>query len=156
MKSSKWRVVLSTKLVYQFVLLIALVASASPVHSDSPAVAPEASITVMSRNLYVGASFNLLVGVSTPNDISENFLEVGFQDAWSLVHPHDPGFSCCQAEDLLNPTSQLSTRIDRILFHSNWISVEDVQLVGDNPSDRIPSGQWPSDHAGIVGRLSIK
>jgi len=366
LKSSKCRVVLSAKLLYQLVLLIALVASALPVHSDSPAVAPKASITVMSRNLYVGASFNPLVGASTPNDISErvatvygailssqfprraeaiadeivrkqpdlvglqeapllvvhspggasvanppqltavvidyvrilldalegrgahyavaaivnntdvtapsatgdmirliergvilvntdlspdelhvsnsqaknfnarftihlgstkvpllrgwcsvdvtvrgksvrivsthleeeliahiqfaqaeellagplrtnhpviglgdfnasgdstiyeNFLEVGFQDAWSLVHPYDPGFSCCQAEDLLNPTSQLSTRIDRILFHSNWISVEDVQLVGDNPSDRIPSGQWPSDHAGIVGRLSIK
>ena len=71
MKSSKFRVVLNTKLVYQFVLLIALVASASPVHSDSSAVAPKASITVMSRNLYVGASFNPLVGASTPNDISE-------------------------------------------------------------------------------------
>ena len=366
MKTSKWRIVLSTKLVYQFVLLIALVVSASPVHSDSPAVAPKASITVMSRNLYIGASFNPLVGAETPNDISkrvamvygtilssqfprraeaiadeivgkqpdlvglqeapflvvhspggpsvvnppqptaividyiqilidalerrgahyavaaivnntdvtapsatgdrirlierdvilvnadlspdelhisnsqsknfnakftvqlggttvpllrgwcsvdvtvrgktvrivsthleeelvghiqfaqadelltgplrtirpviclgdfnasgdstiyENFLEVGFQDAWSLAHPHDPGFSCCQAEDLLNPTSQLSTRIDRILFHGSRISVEEVQLVGANPSDRIPSGQWPSDHAGIVGKLSIK
>jgi hypothetical protein len=71
MKSSKCRVLLSTKLVYQFVLLIALVASASPVHSDSSAVAPKANITVMSRNLYVGASFNPLVGASTPNDISE-------------------------------------------------------------------------------------
>ena len=71
MKSSKCRVVLNMKLVYQFVLLIALIASASPVHSDSPAVAPKASITVMSRNLYVGASFNPLVGASTPNDISE-------------------------------------------------------------------------------------
>ena len=366
MKSSKCRVLLNTKLVYQVVMLIALVASASPAHSDLPAVAPKASITVMSRNLYIGASFNPLVGASTINDISErvatvygtilssqfprraeaiadeivgkqpdlvglqeapllvvhspagpsvanpppptavvidyvqilldalerrgahyavaaivnntdvtapsatgdmirlierdvilintdlspdelhvsnsqaknfnarftvhlggttvplvrgwcsvdvtvrgkslrivsthleeelvahiqfaqvdellagplhtnrpvislgdfnasgdstiyeNFLEVGFQDAWPLVHPHDPGFSCCQAENLLNPASQLSTRIDRILFHSSRISVEDVQLVGDDPSDRIPSGQWPSDHAGIVGRLSIK
>jgi endonuclease/exonuclease/phosphatase family metal-dependent hydrolase len=93
---------------------------------------------------------------SGDSTIYENFLQVGFQDAWSLAHPHNPGFSCCQAEDLLNPASQLSIRIDRILFHGNRISVEDVQLVGDNPSDRIPSGQWPSDHAGIVGRLSIK
>ncbi len=366
MKSSRCRVVLNIKLVFQFVLLIALVASASPVHSDSPAVASKASITVMSRNLYIGASFSPLVGAETPNDISKrvamvygtilssqfprraeaiadeivgkqpdfvglqeapllvvhspggpsvanppqptaivmdyiqilidalarrgahyavaamvnntdvtapsatgdrirlierdvilvntdlspdelhvsnsqsknfdarftvrlggttvsllrgwcsvdvtvrgktvrivsthleeelvghiqfaqadellagplrtihpviclgdfnasgdstiyaSFLEVGFKDAWSLAHPHDPGFSCCQAEDLLNPASQLSTRIDRILFHGSRISVEEVQLVGANPSDRIPSGQWPSDHAGIVGRLSIK
>ncbi len=68
MKSSKCRVL---KLVYQIALLIALVASASPVHSDLPAVAPKASITVMSRNLYIGASFNPLVGASTMNDISE-------------------------------------------------------------------------------------
>ncbi|RPI99670.1 MAG: endonuclease, partial [Deltaproteobacteria bacterium] len=93
---------------------------------------------------------------SEDSTIYENFLEVGFQDAWSLRHPHDPGFSCCQAEDLLNPKSQLSTRVDRILFTSSRISVEDVQLVGDNLSDRLPSGQWPSDHAGIVGRLFIK
>jgi endonuclease/exonuclease/phosphatase family metal-dependent hydrolase len=366
LKSSNSRVVWSIRFVYRFVLLIALVVPASPVHGDSPVVAPKASITVMSRNLYVGASFNPLVGASTPNDISErvatvyetilssqfprraeaiadeivrkqpdlvglqeapllvvhspgepsiayphqptatvidyvqilldalerrgahyavaaivnntdvtapsatgdmirliergvilvnmelsphelyvsnpqaknfnarftvrlggttvpllrgwcsvdvtvrgksvrivnthleeelfahiqfaqadellaspfqtnrpviglgdfnasvdstiyeNFLEVGFHDAWSLAHPRDPGFSCCQAEDLLNPTSQLSIRIDRILFRSSRISVEDVQLVGANPSDRIPSGHWPSDHAGIVGRLSIK
>ena len=71
MRTSKCRVVLNIKLVYQFVLLIALVASASPVHSDLLTVAPEASITVMSRNLYIGASFNPLVGASTPNDISE-------------------------------------------------------------------------------------
>jgi endonuclease/exonuclease/phosphatase family metal-dependent hydrolase len=365
LKSFKCSVVCRIKFVYQFVLLIVLVVSVSPVHSDSPPVATKASITVMSRNLYIGASFNPLVGATTPNDISERvamvygailssqfprraeaiadeivgkqpdlvglqeapllvvhspggpaiagppqptamvidyvqilldalerrgahyavaaivnntdvtapsatgdrirlierdvilvntdlspdefhvsnsqaknfnarftvhlggtkvpllrgwcsvdvtvrgrsvrivsthleeelvghiqfaqadelltgplrtnrpviglgdfnasgdstiyetFLEVGFQDAWSLAHPHDPGFSCCQAEDLLNPTSQLSIRIDRILFHGSRISVEDVQLVGANPSDRIPSGQWPSDHAGIVGRLSI-
>jgi len=93
---------------------------------------------------------------SGDSTLYENFLEVGFQDAWPLVHPHDPGFSCCQAEDLLNPTSQLSARIDRILFRSSRIRVEDVQLVGNSPSDRIPSGQWPSDHAGIVGRLSIQ
>jgi hypothetical protein len=71
LKSSKCRVVLSAKWVYQLVLLITLVASASPAHSDSPAVAPKASITVMSRNLYVGASFNSLVGASTPNEIPE-------------------------------------------------------------------------------------
>ena len=98
------------------------------------------------------ADFN----ASGDSPIYENFLGGGFQDAWSQVYPHDPGFSCCQAENLLNSASQLSTRIDRILFNSSQIRVEDVQLVGDNPSDRIPSGHWPSDHAGIVARLSIK
>ena len=71
MKSFKCRVIWRTTLVFQFVLLIALVASASPVHRDLPTVSPKASITVMSRNLYIGASFNPLVGAETPNDISK-------------------------------------------------------------------------------------
>ncbi len=85
-----------------------------------------------------------------------SFIKAGFQDAWTLTNPSDPGYSCCQAEDLLNPTSQLSTRIDLILFHSSRISVNDVALVGANPSDRLSSGQWPSDHVGVVGTFSIK
>ena len=366
MKSSKCRVLLSTTLVYQFVLLIALVASASPVHSDSPAVALKACITVMSRNLYVGASFSIMLGASTLNDVGDratqvyakilssqfsrraeaiadeivqnqpdvvglqeaplillqspgelsianqpqpttvatdylqilldglerrhanyavaaivnntdvtapcrngdtirfidrdailvrkdlppgemlvlntqaknfdmklnlqlagsdvtlirgwcsvdvtvrgksvrivnvhleeeyldliqsfqgdelfadplqtsllvialgdfnasekslnykNFLKAGFKDTWPLVHPGEPGFSCCQDEDLLNPMPQLKERIDFILYRGSDINVDDVKLVGVHPSDRIPSGQWPSDHAGVVATLSIK
>jgi endonuclease/exonuclease/phosphatase family metal-dependent hydrolase len=86
----------------------------------------------------------------------ENLLTAGFQDAWAVAHPGDPGFSCCQAEDLLNPTSQLSERIDLILFRGRRISVDDMQIVGADPSDRLPSGQWPSDHAGVVSTLSIR
>ena len=85
-----------------------------------------------------------------------SFVKAGFKDAWALVHPGDPGFSCCQAADLLNPTSQLSTRIDLVLFRSGRISVDDAQLVGANPTDRLASGQWPSDHAGVVSTLPIK
>ena len=96
--------------------------------------------------------FNASVGSTTYG----NFLTAGFHDAWPLAHPGDPGFSCCQAEDLLNPTSQLNTRIDLVLFHSGRIGVDDIHLLGADPTDRLPSGQWPSDHAGAVGTLSIK
>jgi endonuclease/exonuclease/phosphatase family metal-dependent hydrolase len=98
--------------------------------------------------------FNASVGSTTYG----NLLGAGFQDAWTLAHPNpsDSGFSCCQAADLLNPLSQLSTRIDLILFRSKRISVNDIQLVGADPTDRLPSGLWPSDHAGVVGTLSIK
>jgi endonuclease/exonuclease/phosphatase family metal-dependent hydrolase len=85
-----------------------------------------------------------------------NFLKAGFKDTWSLVHPGEAGFSCCQDEDLLNPMPQLKERIDFILYRGNNINVDDVKLVGVHPSDRIPTGQWPSDHAGIVATLSIK
>ncbi len=86
----------------------------------------------------------------------QSILKGGFKDAWSLTHPGDPGFSCCQDEDLLNGTSQLKERIDFVLFRGGQINVSDTKLVGAHSSDRISSGQWPSDHAGIVARLSIK
>jgi len=86
----------------------------------------------------------------------KNFLKAGFKDTWPLVHPGEPGFSCCQDEDLLNPMPQLKERIDFILYRGSDINVDDVKLVGVHPSDRIPSGQWPSDHAGVVATLSIK
>jgi hypothetical protein len=96
--------------------------------------------------------FNASVGSTTYG----NLITAGFQDAWALTNPGNSGFSCCQAEDLLNPTSQLNTRIDLFLFRSSRISVDSMELVGANPADRLSTGQWPSDHAGVVSTLSIK
>jgi endonuclease/exonuclease/phosphatase family metal-dependent hydrolase len=86
----------------------------------------------------------------------KNILKAGFKDSWPLIHPGDPGFSCCQDEDLLNLTSQLKERIDLVLFRGNQINVHDIKLVGAHSFNRIPSGHWPSDHAGVVAKLSIK
>lgn len=105
-----------------------------------------------SRPIIAIGDFNASTGSATYGEL----VKAGFQDAWTLVHPNDSGFTCCQAENLLNPTSQLSTRIDLIWFHGNRISTSEVQIVGADPSDKLPSGQWPSDHAGVVGTLSIK
>jgi endonuclease/exonuclease/phosphatase family metal-dependent hydrolase len=85
----------------------------------------------------------------------QSIVKAGFKDAWSQTHPDDPGFSCCQDEDLLNGTSQLKERIDLVLFREGRIHVSDIKLVGVLPTSRIPSGQWPSDHAGVVAVLSI-
>ena len=43
-------------------------------------------------------------------------IDAGFVDAWSAAHPGDPGFTCCQAENLLNTPSSLNQRIDLALF----------------------------------------
>jgi len=96
--------------------------------------------------------FNAVEG----STIHKHILEAGFKDSWLLTHPNDPGFSCCQGEDLLNSASQLKERIDFIFYHGDRIHVEGMKRVGAHPSDRIPSGQWPSDHAGVVAKLSIK
>ena len=70
----------------------------------------------------------------------------------------DPGFTCCQDGNLLNNDSNLSERIDLVLFRGGFNAIYSG-IVGANKSDRIlsPSGQnlWPSDHAGIVARLAF-
>ncbi len=77
----------------------------------------------------------------------------GLTDAWSAAHPHDPGFTCCQAPDLLNATSLLDQRIDLVLFRGP-VQVLDVARVGASVSDKV-AGLWPSDHAGVAATLRI-
>ena len=79
----------------------------------------------------------------------------GFSDAWQAKHPSDPGFTCCQATDLLNPTSTLTERVDLVLTRGPF-HVAKASLVGDEASDRLPSGLWPSDHAGVVVTLELE
>jgi endonuclease/exonuclease/phosphatase family metal-dependent hydrolase len=87
-----------------------------------------------------------------------NLITDGFVDAWSQTHPGNPGFTCCQNGTLLNSNSNLSERIDLVLFRGSLNAIES-DIVGANTSDRIlsPSGLllWPSDHAGIVVKLSF-
>jgi hypothetical protein len=92
--------------------------------------------------------------------------DAGLTDAWKLLHPNQPGFTCCQDPDLLNkrsnldlapcPPGSLATtcphRIDLILFRG-LAGVANMKVFGDLPPDRTPSGLWPSDHAGIVATL---
>jgi endonuclease/exonuclease/phosphatase family metal-dependent hydrolase len=83
-------------------------------------------------------------------------IDAGFVDAWSAAHPGDPGFTCCQAENLLNTPSSLNQRIDLALFRGG-ISVDDVKLIGDNIDSDLttPSNLWPSDHAGLIATFDI-
>ncbi len=82
-------------------------------------------------------------------------LAAGFLDAWSQTHPGDPGFTCCQAPDLLNPLSLNSQRIDLVLHRGGWNAL-DAEVVGEDPADRTPSGRWPSDHAGVASTLQLE
>jgi endonuclease/exonuclease/phosphatase family metal-dependent hydrolase len=78
--------------------------------------------------------------------------QAGYIDVWKLKRLPSPGFTCCQAADLLNPESQLVKRVD-VIFSS--VEPEEVaaRRTGANQDDRTPSGLWPSDHAGVVARL---
>jgi endonuclease/exonuclease/phosphatase family metal-dependent hydrolase len=84
-----------------------------------------------------------------------NLVGAGFDDAWSAVHPGDPGYTCCQAEDLLNAASLLDQRIDIVFSRGPW-SALDADIVGEEQADRTsPTGLWPSDHAGVVAELRL-
>jgi endonuclease/exonuclease/phosphatase family metal-dependent hydrolase len=76
----------------------------------------------------------------------------GLNDAWMAANPVDPGPTCCQAPDLMNPVSLLSTRGDLILTTAGFTTLS-ASLVGNGLADRIPAGLWPSDHAGVVASL---
>jgi endonuclease/exonuclease/phosphatase family metal-dependent hydrolase len=81
-------------------------------------------------------------------------ISFGLVDAWLQKGAPAAGFTCCQDPTLLNPVSELNHRIDLVLLRGN-IGIQDIKLVGNVPSDRTPSGLWPSDHAGIVTTLRI-
>jgi hypothetical protein len=83
-----------------------------------------------------------------------DFLNAGYNDAWSQVFPADPGLTCCQAELDNNPVSQLSQRIDLILMLGN-VSAQNIALFGADPSTLTPNGLWPSDHAGVAAQVIV-
>ncbi|WP_295584865.1 endonuclease/exonuclease/phosphatase family protein [uncultured Lamprocystis sp.] len=80
----------------------------------------------------------------------------GYTDGWTLRWHVRPGFTCCQAEDLLNENSQLYERIDLILSWPAPARVEDIRVVGTKHWDktRPPAPRlWPSDHGAVAAEL---
>ncbi len=101
----------------------------------------------------------ILVGdfnsAAEPLDTTETYdliRDAGYTDAWTLrADPVVPGFTCCQDNDLRNPTSELSERIDVV-----WLlgvlppGTPVVDVIGADAADRTSTGLWASDHAGVV------
>jgi len=79
-------------------------------------------------------------------------IDAEYIDTWQV---DADGNTCCQAKDLLNAVSGHIKRIDQIFVCNSEadVSVLRTQTVGDHPSDRLTSGLWPSDHAGVVAEL---
>ncbi|WP_338932449.1 endonuclease/exonuclease/phosphatase family protein [Streptomyces netropsis] len=96
---------------------------------------------------------------ATPGTATQTYshlLAAGFTDAWTATRPRNPGFTCCQAAHLINPTSSLTQRIDYVLFRGNGVTALASDRVGDTQADRTPSGLWPSDHAGVRSVLLLR
>lgn len=66
------------------------------------------------------------------------------------------GNTCCQVGDLRNEMSAHRKRIDLIFVCNHEVEVSAItHTVGDKPSDRLPSGLWSSDHAGVVALIDF-
>ncbi len=83
------------------------------------------------------------------------FVRAGYVDAWTLRPGNPSGFTCCQAENLLNQESILSDRRDVAFSREMPYDIVKVNLVGNEERDKTPSGLWPSDHAGVVTRMQF-
>lgn len=86
--------------------------------------------------------------------------QAGFRDAWTdRLDKQAQGFTCCQTETLTNKTPSLTERIDLILTKNagTWLARDvDIRVLGARPENLTKSGLWPSDHAGVVARFTVK
>lgn len=133
-------------------------------HLDS--VVPAIRVAQANELLRTAANTNLPVvmagdfNIAADSGLDPSFpayqaiINAGFTEAWQSKRAPDPGFTCCQAENLLNPTSLLNHRIDLVLARGGF-AVADISLIGNQPADRTSSGLWPSDHAGVAATLRL-
>jgi endonuclease/exonuclease/phosphatase family metal-dependent hydrolase len=101
------------------------------------------------------AEATVITGVPSATATYGSIIASGFTDTWKTKHPTDRGFTCCQATDLLNSTSTLTERDDLVLTRGPF-HVAKASLVGDETTDRLLTGLWPSDHAGVVVTLDLE
>ena len=85
----------------------------------------------------------------------QQLLGAHYSDLWKLARPWHPGFTCCQAANLLNPRSTLGQRIDGLFIDRVPDRVR-ARRVGFRRRDRVDSGRWPSDHAGVVAKIRFE
>lgn len=99
-----------------------------------------------------------------PDGQTYNFLTAGFEDAWvyNVLPNEGDGFTAPHDYDLLNPTANLTRRIDLVLVRapnphpgSQPIGPVQATVIGDELQDRTAAGMWPSDHAGVVATLHL-
>ena len=83
-------------------------------------------------------------------------LSAGYVDVWQMDSV-GTGNTCCQAPDILNEMSELYRRIDQIFVRNLELPASVMtNTVGDKPADRLASGLWPSDHAGVVAHFAFE
>ena len=83
-------------------------------------------------------------------------LSAGYVDLWQM-DSEGTGNTCCQAPELQNAVSELYERIDQIFVRNLELPTQILtHTLGDTPPEQLPSGLWPSDHAGVVAHLAFE
>ena len=83
-------------------------------------------------------------------------LEADYIDLWQM-DTSGIGNTCCQDGDILNDVSDLTVRIDQVFVRNLAVpSSVMTYTVGDKSEDKLLSGLWPSDHAGVVAQISFE
>jgi len=91
--------------------------------------------------------------------------ENGYTDIWTVRNgAPDPGYTCCQADLLMNAVSWLDRRIDHVWVRPplagpqgpHFLRGVHAEVVGDRQDDRTVDGLWPSDHAGVVAGMTLR
>jgi len=99
------------------------------------------------------ASAPTITGIPPDTATYSDVRAAGFTDAWAATRLI-PGYTCCNAPDLLNPQPTLDQRIDYV-FSRGAVRPLLAERVGILPAGKTASGLWPSDHAGVVAELDV-
>lgn len=132
-------------------------------HLEAEAIGEESRVTQMQELVDILSAETLpiiLLGdFNTPapeGPAYQVLLSAGYVDIWQIAS-EGTGNTCCQADNILNVMSALTKRIDQIFVRNLELPASVMtRTVGDKPSDRLPSGLWPSDHAGVVAHLAFE
>lgn len=89
------------------------------------------------------------IGASTR---SYRELTAALRDTHTSLGLTEPAHTCCV--DLQAPAFEPQERIDLILFRGP-VRAQRLERVGDAPAARTPGGLWPSDHAGVIGTVTL-
>lgn len=108
------------------------------------------------RPVVLAGDFNSGPGAETD---TYELLTESFRDAHTTLRPTADGYTCCQEDDLTNDESQLSRRVDAVLYRGGADPTA-IERVGATADDRVSLDDesvtlWPSDHAGVVATFEI-
>jgi hypothetical protein len=62
--------------------------------------------------------------------------------------------SCCY-DNLFDPAQVFDHTVDHVLTKPA-LKTQDAYITGNDPSQRTPSGLWPSDHGGVVSTVHVR